>query len=144
VALWLADADALAEELALALAESLDEALAVLLAVLLAVAVELAEPLAEPVKSVSDAEGLPPPVQAESATQASTVIKPAAAVSLTRCAVRAMAVRAFIEPPHALGNDHFPVASRRNRRRTETITVSPGRGANRQWRAHHRNIRLLG
>jgi hypothetical protein len=105
-------------------------------------------------------------VQADSATQASMVIRPQpTAVCLTRCAVHAMAVRAFIGPPHALGNDHFPVAGRRNRRRkgkrvagplaadrpaeellrenADTITVNPGCGANTQWRAHHRNIRLL-
>jgi len=118
----------------------------VLLAVLLAVALELTEPLAEGDNTVTDpdTDGLPLEVQAESARQASTVTRPPVAVSLTRCAVHAMAVRAFIEPPHSLGNDHFPVAGRRNRRRPETITVSPGRGANRQWRAHHRNIRLLG
>ena len=39
-----------------------------------------------------------------------------AAASRTRCAVPAMAVRAPIEPPRALGNDHFPVTRRRNRR----------------------------
>jgi hypothetical protein len=69
--------------------------------------------------TVPDEEGVVgPEVQAESATQASTVVRPQPmAVSLTLCAVHAMAVRAFIEPPHALGNDHFPVADRRNRRR---------------------------
>jgi len=112
--------------------------------------------------------GLPDEVQAESATQASTVVRrpQPTAVSRTRCAVRAMAVHAFIEPPRALGNDHFPVADRRNRRRKKTArlafgrrplrpengpgektgghnTVSTGRETNGQWRAHHLNIRLL-
>ena len=112
--------------------------------------------------------GLPDDVQAESATQASMVVRrpQPAAVSRTRCAVRAMAVHALIEPPRALGNDHFPAADRRNRRRKRKSaaalwsptaptengpgektgghnTVSTGRGTNRQWRAHHLNIRLL-
>jgi hypothetical protein len=57
-------------------------------------------------------------VQAESATQASMVVRPQPkTVSRTRCDVPAMAVRALIEPPGVLGNDHFPVAGRRNRRR---------------------------
>ena len=61
---------------------------------------------------------VPPGVQADSATQASTVVRAQpTAVSLTRCAVHGMAVRAFIGPPHTPGNDHFPVAGRRNRRR---------------------------
>jgi hypothetical protein len=60
---------------------------------------------------------VPGPEQAASATQASTVVRPQPmTVSLTRCAVHAMAVRAFIQPPHALGNHHFPVFDRRNRR----------------------------
>jgi hypothetical protein len=87
-------------------------------------ALGLGEPLAEaladgvPVSAgVNTAGGVELDVQAESATQASTVVKPQpTAVRLTRCAVHAMAVRAFIEPPHALGNHHFPVADRRNRR----------------------------
>jgi hypothetical protein len=90
----------------------------------LAEALGLGEPLAEalglgvPVTAgVNTAGGVELEVQAESATQASTVAKPQpTAVSLTRCAVHAVAVRAFIEPPHALGNHHFPVAHRRNRR----------------------------
>jgi hypothetical protein len=92
--------------------------------VALSEAVGLGEPVAEaladgvPVSAgVNTAGGVELDVQAESATQASTVVKPQpTAVSLTRCAVHAMAVRAFIEPPHALGNHHFPVADRRNRR----------------------------
>jgi hypothetical protein len=121
----LTDADGLVEALALALAEALDEALTVLLALALA----LTEPLAEGDNTVTDddTDGLPLDVQAESATQASTVARPPVAVSLTRCAVHAMAVRAFIEPPHTLGNDHFPVAGRRNRRRTETAYPAFGR-----------------
>jgi hypothetical protein len=77
-------------------------------------------------KTVTDEVGLlvpvpvpvPLDVQAESATQASMVIRPQpTAVSLNRCAVDAMAVRALIGPPHTPGNDHFPAAGRRNRRR---------------------------
>ncbi len=64
---------------------------------------------------------VPLEVQAESATQVSTVMRPQpTAVNLSRCAVHAMAVRPLIEPPRALGNDHFPMAIRRNRRRKET------------------------
>ena len=125
--------DGVADDVALALelAEALDDALAEELVLGLALAFVEAPveglpeelPLAlgendEPSTVPDDVgvEGLP--VQAESATQASTVVRPQpTAVSLTRCAVHAMAVRAFIEPPHALGNDHFPVAGRRNRRR---------------------------
>jgi hypothetical protein len=100
-------ADALAEELVLALAEAPAEVLSEVVA------------LAVGVNTVPDDEGVEGlEVQAESATQASTVVRPQpTAVSLTLCAVHAMAVRAFIEPPHALGNDHFPDAGRRNRRR---------------------------
>jgi hypothetical protein len=78
---------------------------------------------------VNTAGGVELDVQAESATQASMVVKPQpTAVSLTRCAVHAMAVRAFIEPPHALGNHHFPVADRRNRVRRQTVWPAFGRG----------------
>ena len=124
-------ADGVAEDVALALelAEALDDALAEELVVAVAFVEAPVEGLPEELplalgendepSTVPDdvgVEGLP--VQAESATQASTVVRPQpTAVSLTRCAVHAMAVRAFIEPPHALGNDHFPVADRRNRRR---------------------------
>src|SRR6516164_5998482 len=85
-----------------------------------------AEPVALGDNTVTDEVGLLVPVpvpvpfdvQAESATQASMVIRPQpTAVSLTRCAVDAMAVRALIGPPHTPGNDHFPAAGRRNRRR---------------------------
>jgi hypothetical protein len=97
----------LAGELALALSEAPADVLPEVVA------------LAVGENTVPDEEGVEgPEVQAESATQASTVVRPQPmAVSLALCAVRAMAVRAFIEPPHALGNDHFPVAGRRNRRR---------------------------
>jgi hypothetical protein len=108
-ALSLTDSDGLAEPLspAKALAEVPP----------LAVSLADTEPLA--VGENDTMGGLPDDVQAESATQASMVVRrpQPAAVSRTRCAVRAMAVHAFIEPPHALGNDHFPVADRRNRRR---------------------------
>ena len=112
-ALSLADSDGLVEELSLA-----GE-----------LAVVLSEEPAEGDKTVTDEEGLPDDealpddeglpdgVQAESATQASIVRPQPTAVSLTRCAVHAIAVRALIGPPHTPGNDHFPVAGRRNRRR---------------------------
>jgi hypothetical protein len=163
--LGLSDADGLAEGLVLS-----DE-----LALSLALSLELDEvpPPAMPVTAAEppavgryvDAggvvEGLE--VQAESATQASMVVSPQpTTVSRTRCDVHPMAVRALIEPPRVLGNDHFPVAGRRNRRRkgkraaglwsltasagktSLALTASPGCATNRQWRAHHRNIRLGG
>jgi hypothetical protein len=124
--LWLAldVVDGVAEELALELALSDTDALALAdapalaLAEVLAVAVEVALELAlgEPLNTVTEEEV--PEVQAESATQAIMVVRPQpTAVYRTRCDVHAMAVRTLIEPPHALGNDHFPVAARRNRRR---------------------------
>jgi hypothetical protein len=143
-----------------------------LLAVLVAVEVGVGVALAVGRYPVREEEGVGSPpvpleVQAASATQASTVMRPQpTAVSPSRCAVHAMAVRPLIEPPRVLGNDHFPVAGRRNRHRKETarpafagdrdrarnssggktrttITVSPGCGANLQWRAQHRNITLV-
>jgi len=124
--LWLAldDVDGVAEELALELelsdadALALADAPALALAEVLAVAVEVALELAvgEPLNTVTEEEV--PEVQAESATQAIMVVRPQpTAVCRTRCDVHAKAVRTLIEPPHALGNDHFPVAARRNRRR---------------------------
>src|SRR6516165_10162567 len=69
---------------------------------------------------------VPLDVQAESATQARMVIRPQpTAVSLNRCAVDAMAVRALIGPPHTPGNDHFPAAGRRNRRRRGKRVAGP-------------------
>jgi hypothetical protein len=165
--LGLSDADGLAEalvlsdEFALALSLELDEVPPP------AVPVTPAEPPA--VGRYVDAGGVPggvevePEVQAESATQASMVVRPQpTTVSRTRCDVPAIAVRALIGPPRVLGNDHFPVAGRRNRRRkgktrgrpwsltasagktSVALTASPGCATNRQWRAHHRNIRLCG
>jgi hypothetical protein len=109
-------ADALSDELALALSLELDEEPP------LGVPVTPAEPPS--VGTYVDAGGVVggvvegPEVQAESATQASMVVRPQpTTVSRTRCDVPAMAVRALIGPPRVLGNDHFPVAGRRNRRR---------------------------
>jgi hypothetical protein len=69
-----------------------------------------------------------PDVQAESATQASTVVRPQpTAVSRTRCDVHAMAVPALIEPPRVLGNDHFPDAGRRNEENADDLNVKPKR-----------------
>jgi hypothetical protein len=135
-ALGLADADGLAEGLALALALALDET----------PSLTVTEPLAEGDRIVTVPEGLPVDVQAESAMQASTVARPPVAVSLTRCAVHAMAMRAFIEPPVSRQS---PFPGRRPQkpapdRNRVPITVSPGRSANQEWRAHDRNIRLRG
>ena len=157
-ALLLADSDVLAEVLSLAgeLAEVLSEE-------------DAGEWGAVGERTDGEVDGggeVPPGVQAESATQASTVVRAQpTAVSLTRCAVHGMAVRAFIGPPHTPGNDHFPVAGRETGAGREnvrpafgrwpgrpknssgenagTITVRPGCGANTQWHAHQRNIRLL-
>jgi hypothetical protein len=86
------------------------------LALALPVAVELPDPLTVGDSTVTG--GLLLEVQAESATQASMVVKPQpATVSRTRCDVHTMAVRALIEPPRVPGNDHFPVADGRNRRK---------------------------
>ena len=114
-------AEGVGEGVALSSAEALADALAEELALAEAPAEVLSEvvALAVGVNTVPDDEGVEGlEVQAERATQASTVVRPQpTAVSLTLCAVHAMAVRAFIEPPHALGNDHFPDAGRRNRHR---------------------------
>jgi hypothetical protein len=71
----------------------------------LAEALSLAEPLAEGERIDTDADGLPVPVpvpvpvQAESATQASTVIRPQpTAVCRTRRAVHPMALSVLIDP----------------------------------------------
>ena len=88
-ALSLADSDGLVE--ALSLAEELAEVLA---------EEDADELLAVGDNTVTDEEGVPDDVQAESATQASMVVRPQpTAVSLPRCGVHAMAVRAFIGPP---------------------------------------------
>jgi hypothetical protein len=105
------DAGALLEEpvCGLALPLALDEAPPLAAPV----ALELPDPLTVGESTVTG--GLLE-VQAESATQASMVVRPQpATVSRTRCDVHAMAVRALIEPPCGPGNDHFPVARGRNR-----------------------------
>jgi hypothetical protein len=119
--LGLSDADGLAE--ALVVSDELALALWLVLSLVLdeapplAVLVTPAEPLAVG-RNVDGGVEEEPEVQAESATQASMVVRPQpTTVSRTRCDVPAMAVRAFIGPPRVLGNDHFPVAGRRNRRR---------------------------
>jgi hypothetical protein len=134
--LGLSDADGLAEVLALSdeLALGLSLALALELdeAVLVAVEVAPAEPPAVGINV--DAGGVAggveegPEVQAESARQASMVVRPQpTTVSRTRCDVHAMAVRALIEPPRVLGNDHFPVAGRRNKENVGDLNVKPER-----------------
>jgi hypothetical protein len=94
----------------------------------------LAEPLALGEKPVIEEVGVdvevPPvvvPVQAESATQVTTVMRPQpTAAGLSRCALDAMAVRAPIEPPRAPGDHHFPMASRRNRAGPPLPVTAPG------------------
>ena len=144
--LVLVDADGLALVVALALADELVLVLVLALADELALALALVlvrgevPPLAVPVAvELVPAEGMnvdgggvdvvaEPEVQAERATQASMVVRPQpTAVSRTRCDVHAMAVRALIEPPRALGNDHFPVAGRRNEENTGDLNIEPKR-----------------
>jgi hypothetical protein len=129
VGLMLDDSDGLGDPLVLSLAVA--GTLGDVPALTVPLALGLTEPLAEGESRETEEEGFevpPPDVQAASATQASRVLRPQPmAVSLARCAVPAMAVRAFIEPPRALGNDHFPVASRRNRRGKER--TPPGENA---------------
>jgi len=105
--LGLGDADGLGEELTLTLVDALAEVVATLPPTPVAVTVTLT---VTPSLTVGDrivtgeVEGLD--VQAESATQASMVVRPQpTTVSRTRCDVHAMAVRALIEPPRVLGND---------------------------------------
>jgi hypothetical protein len=99
-ALWLADSDELAE--GFPLAEELCEVPPPKASLV------PDEPLAEGDNTVTDEEGLvdpvlvpvPDEVQAESAMQASMVIRPQpTAVSLTRGVVHALPVRALIGPP---------------------------------------------
>jgi hypothetical protein len=140
--LGLCDADGLA--LVLALADELGLVLALVLALLLVlvlvrgeepplavlVAVELTVELVPAEGMNVDGGGVEAglEVQAESATQASMVVRPQpTTVSRTRCDVHAMAVRALIEPPRVLGNDHFPVAGRRNEESTGDLNVEPKR-----------------
>jgi hypothetical protein len=129
--LGLSDADGLAEALALSdeLALVLSLALELDEAVLVAVEVTPAEPPAVGRNvdgGVDVMEG--PEVQAESTRQASMVVRPQpTTVSRTRCDVHAMAVRALIEPPRVLGNDHFPVAARRNEENVGDLNVKPER-----------------
>lgn len=135
-ALVLALADELAVARALALAPAVARALALAPAVVLvldeapALAVLVAVELAPAEGMYVEAGGVEagPEVQAESATQASIVARPQpTAVSRTRCDVHAMAVRALIEPPRVLGNDHFPVAGRRNEENVGDVNVKPKR-----------------
>jgi hypothetical protein len=137
--LVLSDADGLAEVLVVSLADELAVAVALSLALVLALVLDEAPPLAvlvaeeltppePPAVGDNTVTGGVPEVQAESATQASMVVRPQpTAVSRTRCDVHAMAVRALIEPPRALGNDHFPVAGRRNEENGGDLNVKPKR-----------------
>jgi hypothetical protein len=134
------------------------------LAVLVAVAVDVGEPEPEG-ENRDDVEG-EPDVQPEMAAHANMARMPQpTAGSLTRSAVLVIAVRTFIQPPQVLsGGDPFsPVPGLRNRHRKKkprparslpasaedrspkasaTITARLTDGADMQWRAHHRNIRL--
>jgi hypothetical protein len=120
---------ALADELALVLVLVRgEEPLAVLVAVELAVELVLELVPAEGMNVDGGGVEAGLEVQAESATQASMVVRPQpTAVSRTRCDVHAMAVRALIEPPRVLGNDHFPVAGRRNEENAGDLNVKPKR-----------------
>ena len=97
--LGLGDADGLGEELTLTLVDGLAE---VVTPVAVTVTLTVTPSLTVGDRIVTGTvEGLD--VQAESATQASTVVRPQpTAVSQTRCGVHAMAVRALIEPPCVL------------------------------------------
>jgi hypothetical protein len=126
--LGLGDADGLGEELALTLVDALAEVVATLPApVPVTVTLTVTPSLTVGDRVVTGGvEGLE--VQAESATQASMVVRPQpTTVSRTRCDVPAMAVRALIEPPRVLGNDHFPVAGRRNEENVGDLNVKPKR-----------------
>jgi hypothetical protein len=113
------------EGLRLALGEGLGLTLTLLVGLEVALVPSLAEVLAETLTeplAVGEntlVPGVPEDVQAETATQASTLVRPQpTAVSLTRCAVHAMAARAFIRPPRAPAkDDHFPAGGPRNRYR---------------------------
>ena len=100
VGLVLSDADGLAEGLVLSLADELALVLSLALALVLdeavLVAVEVTPPEPPAVGDNTVTGGLPE-VQAESATQASIVVRPQpTTVSRTRCDVHTMAVRALI------------------------------------------------
>jgi hypothetical protein len=132
--LALCDADALVLMLVVVLADELALVLALVvvrgeeppLAVPVAVELAPAEGMKVDGGGVEVEAGLE--VQAESATQASMVVRPQpTAVRRTRCDVHAMAVRALIEPPHVLGNDHFPVPGPRNEENAGELNVKPRR-----------------
>jgi hypothetical protein len=124
LALVLALADELGLVLVLVLVRGEEPPLAVLVAVELTVELVPAEGMYVDAGGVVVVAGLE--VQAESATQASMVVRPQpTAVSRTRCDVHAMAVRALIEPPHVLGNDHFPVPGPRNEENAGELNVKP-------------------
>jgi hypothetical protein len=122
--LGLGDADGLGEELTLTLVDGLAE---VVTPVAVTVTLTVTPSLTVGDRIVTGTvEGLD--VQAESATQASMVVRPQpTTVSRTRCDVPAMAVRALIEPPRVLGNDHFPVAGRRNEENVGDLNIKPER-----------------
>jgi hypothetical protein len=122
--LGLGDADGLGEELTLTLVDGLAE---VVTPVAVTVTLTVTPSLTVGDRVVTGTVG-GLDVQAESATQASMVVRPQpTTVSRTRCDVPAMAVRALIEPPRVLGNDHFPVAGLRNEENVGDLNVKPER-----------------
>jgi hypothetical protein len=144
----------------------------VLLAVLLGVGDGLSEPLALGGNRVIEPEGVGSPpvpleVQAESATQVSTAMRPQpTAVDLSRCAIHAMAVRPLIEPsscsrqrPFPDGHPQKPApegiraaglcadrvrATNSSGENTQRLYRKPRLRRNLQWRAQQRNITLVG
>jgi hypothetical protein len=123
--LGLGDADGLGEEVTLTLVDALAEVVA---PVGVTVTLTVTPSLTVGDRVVTGGVEVEPEVQAESARQASMAVRPQpTAVSRTRCDVPAMAVRALIEPPRVLGNDHFPVADRRNEENVGDLNVRPER-----------------
>jgi hypothetical protein len=125
--LGLGDAEGLGEELTLTLVDALAGVVATPTPAGVTVTLTVTPSLTVGDRIVTGTvEG--PEVQAESATQASMAVRPQpTAVSRTRCDVPAMAVRALIEPPRVLGNDHFPVAGLRNEENVGDLNVKPER-----------------
>jgi hypothetical protein len=124
----------------------------VTLAVPLDKPVGVAETLAPGENLVGAAEG-EDAVQAETATEASMAKVPQPmAVNLALSPVPAMAVRTFMEPPHASGRSgpvsgpgirNLPApAEGKSPKAPGAIKVKPVDGTDMQWPVHHWNIRL--
>jgi hypothetical protein len=126
--LGLGDSDGLGEELTLTLSDALAEVVAPLPLVAVTVTLTVTPSLTVGERVTTGGVDAEPEVQAESARQASMAVRPQpTAVSRTRCDVPATAVRALIEPPRVLGNDHFPVAGLRNEENVGDLNVKPER-----------------